>query len=456
MANLKITCLGGGSLYFRRALGDLVLEEDLAGAEIVLFDIDPEKATRMAALGRRLADAAGRSFTVRPARDLADAADGAAFALSSIGGSGAEVTPNVYGSHYHNADMHIPARYGVHQIIGDTCGPAGMMMALRAIPAYVAICRELEKRSPRVLLLNHSNPMAPLCRALQKHTGIRTVGICHGVQATVRRAAELLEVPPPELECAWIGTNHYYWLTTVRRRGVDQTTELRRRIRTRLEAGERTLQLLLSDAYGYCVGYPGASHLIEFYPFLAQVGSQEELPYGMVEEARAFGFDERTPLPVRPAATAEARAEFMARFQQLLDETRLPEPQRHDWTAAEGIGAMLAAIHRGRREVYVVNLANGGAVPELPAYAVLEVEGVTDASGVRGIQADPCPPVLKGILEKRIAWQELVAEAGMTGDRDLARQALLLDEMAVRPELAGPMLAELLEASRDLLPQFFR
>jgi alpha-galactosidase len=455
MANLKITCLGGGSLYFCRALGDLVLETDLTGAEIVLYDIDPEKAARMAAMGRRLAAAAGRAVAVRAADGLEDAVDGAAFALSSLGGSGAEITPTVYGSFYHSADMHIPARYGVHQVIGDTCGPAGMMMALRAIPAYLAICRELERRAPRVVLLNHSNPMAPLCRAMNQYTSVNTIGICHGVQATVRRAAELLDVPPAALQCSWIGTNHYYWLTEVRQGGVDRQADLMAHIRTQVTGGKASVQLLLSDLYGFCVGYPGASHLLEFYPFLAQARSQDDLPYDMATEARQFGFDERVPMPAGPADTPADRAAFMARFQHLLDGTQLPVPDRHDWTAAEGIGGLIAAITTGRREIVVVNIPNRGLVPNLPPEALLEVEGVTDASGVKGIQSAPCPPVLKGILEKRVAWQELVATAGATGDRALARQALVLDEMAVRPELAGPMLEELLAASRPLLPQFF-
>ena len=65
------------------------------------------------------------------------------------------------------------------------------------------------------------------------------------------------------------------------------------------------------------------------------------------------------------------------------------------------------------------------------------------------------PVVLKGMLEKRFAWQELVADAAVTGDRNLAMQALMLDEMAIFPDKAEPMLDELLEASRGLLPQFF-
>jgi alpha-galactosidase len=454
MANKKIVCLGAGSLYFPRALGDLVLQQDLAGAEIALYDLDPEKARRMAALGQRLARSAGSGVSVRVAGELADALDGADFAISSIGGSGAEITRNVYGSYYHSADLHIPARYGIHQIIGDTCGPAGMMMALRSIPAYLRICREMERRCPRAILFNHSNPMAPLCRAAGKYTDIQMVGICHGVQATVRRAAELLELPPSSLDCVWIGTNHYYWLIRVACQGRDLLPELARRIEARIERGEQSLPLLLSAAYGYCVGYPGASHLIEFYPYLAQVRSQEELPYGMAREARDFGFDERQPMPARPVATDELRTLFFAQYQELLDRVELPPIDRSDWTAAEGVADLIAAIARGRREVYVVNLPNQGIVPNLPAEAVLEVEGITDSTGIRGIQVGNCPLVLKGLLEKRVAWQELVVDAAVSGDRRLALQALLLDEMSIRPELARPMLDELLAASRDLLPQF--
>ena len=61
---------------------------------------------------------------------------------------------------------------------------------------------------------------------------------------------------------------------------------------------------------------------------------------------------------------------------------------------------------------------------------------------------------LKGILEKRIAWQELVVDAAVTGNENLALQALLLDEMAILPEKAEQMLSELLIASKEMLPQF--
>lgn len=74
---------------------------------------------------------------------------------------------------------------------------------------------------------------------------------------------------------------------------------------------------------------------------------------------------------------------------------------------------------------------------------------------MRPIQTGEAPLVLKGLLEKRFAWHELVADAAVKGDRNLALQALLLDEMAILPEQSEAMLDELLLASKDLLPQFF-
>ena len=68
MCASKIVCLGGGSLYFRRALPDLLLNEDLAGSEIVLYDIDAEKVEFMAAMGRRLAECADTGFRYAPRR----------------------------------------------------------------------------------------------------------------------------------------------------------------------------------------------------------------------------------------------------------------------------------------------------------------------------------------------------------------------------------------------------
>jgi len=455
MANKKIVCLGGGSLYFTSCLPDLLLCEDLGGSEIVLYDIDAEKVELMADVARRLAEQAATGFRVRSTIDLADAVDGADFAVSSIGGSGAEVSRNVYGSYYHYCDIRIPAKYGIEQVIGDTCGPAGLMMGLRAIPVYIDICREMEKRCPNAILFSHSNPMAVLCRAMNKYTDINVIGVCHGVQAGIGQAAELLGVERTELECKWVGTNHYYWLTSIRHKGKDVYPELMRRLGEGPADKRGQMCARLSRIYGYAVLYQTDSHAWEFYPFATSVRGISDLPYDLEEEAIEFGNAPDNVVRPPSEATPQDREEFFRKYREILDGAKLP-PERPHPLFGESTGGIISAIAHGRREIAILNIPNRGAIANLPPTAVVEVEAVTDSQGVRAIQTDEAPLHLKGILEKRFAWHELVVDAAVKGDRNLALQALLIDEMAILPEKADEMLTELLAASRDLLPQFNR
>lgn len=454
MPSIKIACLGAGSLYFPRAIADVLVEERLSGSTLTLYDLDGEKASLMAGMGRRLAERAGTRCTVRAATDLADAVDGATFALTSIGGSGAQTTASVYGSSFHDADVRIPAKYGIAQIIGDTCGPAGLMMGLRSIPACLEIARQMEKRCPSVILFNHSNPMAPIMRALHKYTSLNAYGVCHGVQGGIIEAARLLEVPPEELQCTWIGTNHYYWFTRILHHGRDLHGELLRRIAGTKETAGKKLSSLLSEAYGHAIVYREDSHVIEFYPYLAQLGPERRLPYGLAHHQEPVAAD----LPASDAgagrSSSNSREEFLREYRAILDRTALPA-RASDPLTGEGIAAILAAIATGQRQVCILNVANKGAVPNLPIEAEIEVEALTDSGGARAVVMGEAPAVLKGMLEKRFVWHELVADAAVKGDRGLALQALLVDEMAIRPDRAAEMLDELLTASRDLLPRFF-
>jgi alpha-galactosidase len=462
MARTKIACLGAGSLYFPQVLGEIAITPGLAESEVALYDLDLDKAKLMAALGRRLSQAAGARLRVRAGARLADALDGAAFAVSSIGGSGVSMG-GVYGTAAHDADLLMPARYGIYQIIGDTAGPAGMMMGLRSVPAHLAICREMQKRCPDAVMLNHSNPMAVLCRAMVKYGGIeRIVGICHGVQNGIAQVAALLGAEPEDLETVWIGTNHYYWFTRIRLRGRDVYPEVMAKAAARPTPHGQQMSQALSEAYGYRLVYCEDGHALEFYPYLAQLRAAAEAPYGYGERlASAYAALDRRWRQRRRKATpprqATLRKQQLRELKQRLDKCSLPQGAREARPSAirgEGIGGLIDAIASGRREVRIVNIPNRGVVANLPNHAILEVEAVTDSCGVRGIQVGEAPLSLMGMLHKRIAWQELVADAAAQGDRNLALQALLLDEMAIPPEKAAKMLDELLAASRDLLPQF--
>lgn len=454
--NKKIVCLGGGSGYFTRALADLAVTKGLAGSEITLYDIDYEKSEIMGGHGARLAEESGTGLRVRACRELADAVDGADFAISSIGGAGKSIG-GVYGTTMHIQDMIIPARYGIYQIIGDTTGPAGMMMGLRSIPIYINICREMEKRCPKVILLNHSNPMAILCRAMIKYTGIENiVGICHGVQGGIMYVASVLGVPPKDLDTIWIGTNHYYWFIRICSKGKDLYPEFWKKKAERGVPEGQIMTSKLSQIYGYQITYPPDDHVIEFYSFPAQIPDAKSIPYGLLSHVHGTRY-EQLELKIEPevseAEQQKMRKNQLEEFEKELKDLKLPGGPSDPLTG-EGLGSLIEDIALGRRQVHIVNIPNKGVIPNLPAHAIMEIEGITDSCGIRGVYMGEAPIWLKGFLEKRIAWQELVAEAGVKGDRNLALQALLLDEMAIVPEKAEAMLGELLEASKEMLPQF--
>ena len=453
MANKKIVFLGGGSLYFTRRLTGILTREDLGGSEIVFYDINAQKLDLIGSTYRRLAEEAGTGFRVRWTTDLADALDGADFAISAIGGSGVEVTPNFTTSYYHTCDIQIPMKYGIYQVIGDTGGPGALLMALHSIPVYVEICREMEKRCPNVIFFNHSNPMAPLCRSMIKYSGVKVIGVCHGVQSGLQDVARLLDVPVHELECVWVGTNHYHWFTRILHRGVDVYDKVMRRAAEDEKEGYG-MSNAYSRAYDHRIVLSHDSHTIEFYPIASRIGSFDDLPYAIPKEAARRHKDMDKSIALKKQTSDAIRAEFIDFYKARLAEAKLPD-RPDDPITGEGVSTLLSAIAHGRREVFILNLPNNGLISNLPDNAIVELEAVTDSQGARGIQIGECPILLKGMLEKRFAWHELVVDAAVKGDRKLALQALLLDEMAILPDQAEAMLGEMLEASKPLLPRFF-
>jgi len=452
----KIVFLGGASGYFGIMLPYFARREGLRGSSIYLYDIDAERLKLMAGFARRISDEAGIGFRIYATTNLKRAVEGADFALASIGGQGGSGGGFHRPDGPHMKDLLISARYGIYQIVGDTAGPAAMMAAFRTVPIFMKICRAMEKYSPDVVFINHANPMAVLCRAVNKYTCLKdAIGICHGVQGGLMYAAELLGVPAGELDTIWIGTNHYYWFTKVYHKGRDVYPELKKKLAASSPAKNHVMSKKLSEIYGYHIVYPDDGHMIEFYPFLAQVKNARGLPYNLATTGHGphvLPMYANAGLGGRMKKTKTknpTRRQIIQEYKKFLDGQKLPED-----ASTETVGEMMEQISAGRRGVHIVNIPNRGAVPNLPSYAVLEVEGVTDSTGVRPLYMGEAPVALKGLLEGIIAWQEMVTDAAVKGDKRLALQALMLDPMAIAPDMAEAMLDELLAASKKFLPQF--
>ncbi len=97
----------------------------------------------------------------------------------------------------------------------------GLFYAQRGIPELLNVCRDIaEVAEPGALLLNYANPMAMMSWAANR-TGVRTVGLCHGVQGGHRLLANALGLPKEEVDIVCAGINHQTWYLEVRHHGKD-------------------------------------------------------------------------------------------------------------------------------------------------------------------------------------------------------------------------------------------
>ncbi len=103
----------------------------------------------------------------------------------------------------------------------------------------------------------------------------------------------------------------------------------------------------------------------------------------------------------------------------------------------------------------VVNVRNGGALPDLPADAVVEIPARIDRTGAHPLPLAPLAPELRGLVQAVKAYEDLAVRAAIHGDRATAEKALLAHPLVGRFSVARPLLAALLEANRAYLPRFF-
>lgn len=168
--------IGAGSRSFGPGtVRDVLLSSTLQerGAQLVLMDINEKHVRHSEAYASAVAGHLGaRSIAISATTDLAEALDGADFAIAAI-----EVNRFLYWTQ----DFHIPREYGFRQPFGENGGPGGIFHALRNIPPTVHIAREMEKRCPDAWLLNYTNPEHWLMEAVSRLTKVKCTGLCHGV-----------------------------------------------------------------------------------------------------------------------------------------------------------------------------------------------------------------------------------------------------------------------------------
>ena len=101
----------------------------------------------------------------------------------------------------------------------------------------------------------------------------------------------------------------------------------------------------------------------------------------------------------------------------------------------------------------MVDVRNDGAIPDLPASAVVEIPAVIDRDGAHPLPLAPLAPEQRALVQAVKAYEELTIEAARTGDREVALRALAANPL-VGAEVASPLLDSILEADAHHLERF--
>lgn len=441
----KVVIIGAGSAMFaKKLIGDLLYFDDMKIDVISLVDINVEKLEVMEQVANKLVKQHGAATKIEASANRRDVLADAAYVVNTI---------NVGGALRYKEDLEICDKYGVNQSVGDIIGPSGMMRFLRAYPEILAICKDMEELCPDAYLFTYTNPMAPLCLALQSETFIKIVGFCHNVQSTTLQLASYVGADPKDVSIWAAGINHMDWFLQYKVNGKDAYPQLmeiakdRNRIieLQKKEPDYSTMGVKLHDMVRFEVmekfgKFPSESpfHMSEYVPYFRK--NQEMIDYYMVGErwwlAHELGADEY----------------FEELKGYLRDGKDIPCDKTFEY-APEIIHANIT----GKPYRANLNVMNTGLISNLPNDCCVEVPCYTDSEGVHPCYVGEIPDQLAALNMTNITMHRLMAKAAHVKTKAAVIAAVRLDPLSSAMctlEQIDQMTNELMEANKQYIKDF--
>ncbi|HEY9077753.1 MAG TPA: alpha-galactosidase [Anaerolineaceae bacterium] len=434
----KITFIGAGSLGFTRGLvRDVLTFPLLKDAELCLMDIDPERLEFARKSVQRIVDMGNYPAKVVATMDRLEALRGADAVLCTILAGGTDVW---------RYDIEIPKKYGVDTNIGDTRGPSGIFRALRTIPVMLSIVKDMEKVCPDAMLLNYTNPMAMLCRAMQRESFIKLTGLCHSVQGTAMMLARWIGAPFEEITYTCAGINHQAWYLDYKWNGKDAYPLIREAVakpeiyQEEIVRNEMFLHLdyYVTESSGHNSEYNWwfrkRPDLIEKYCIHGTGWNPGEYAYILKEYKK------------REDTWKEEAKKWFA------SETPISLARGHEYAAH-----IINALKGGEAFSFNGNVPNTKLITNLPDGACVEVPVFVDRAGLHPVHVGDLPPQCLALNHVSVMVEEMAVEAALTGDPRLVFHAISYDPLtAAVLSLAEikTMVNEMFQQNKAYLPQF--
>ncbi len=434
----KITFIGAGSLGFTRGLvRDILTFPLMKDATLTLMDIDAERLEFAQKAVQRIVDLGKYPAKVEATMDRAEALKGADAVMCTI---------LVGGTNVWQYDITIPKKYGVDTNIGDTRGPSGVFRALRTIPVMLSIVKDMEKYCPDAILLNYTNPMAMLCRAMQRESFIKLTGLCHSVQGTAMMLAHWIGAPYEEITYTCAGINHQAWYIDFRWNGKDAYPLIRKAVEKPEIYNEEIVRNEMFKHLGYYVT-ESSGHNSEYNWWFRK---RPDLIEKYCTHGTGWNPGEYAYILKHYQAREDTWKEEAKKW--FDSETPISLDRGHEY-AAYIINARLG----GEIFQFNGNVPNTKLITNLPDGACVEVPVFVDKGGFHPVHVGALPPQCVALNHISVMVEEMAVEGSLTGDPTMIFHAIAYDPLtAAVLSLAEikDMVNEMFQQNKDYLPQF--
>ena len=459
----KITVIGAGSASFgENTLSAIMRSKSLRGSTLALVDRNADSLAIVSRLAGRLNREWDAQFHITSHTNHEDALSGSKFVVNAIEVGARE---NLW-----KKDFEIPLKYGVRQPYAENGGPGGFAHAARNIGPIMHIAHHMEEVCPDAWFVNFTNPMVRICDAVNRHSTIKAVGLCHQIyigyiMVGVALAKDLgIEVPEeltgmhaaadqfsaqyrlrqqivPLIDIRAAGLNHFTWILSIhdRRTGEDLYPLFRKRF-FELDPAFEPLTRDVFSAFGTFPG-PGDTHLCEYLPWLSDAQTKPWERYNirlydwdLMASFRDFGLDHINEMGAGNQT-----------IEHLLE------------TDSEGALEMIEnQVNATTHYHLAANLPNTGQISNLPLGAAVETPVIVDGAGIHPVHVGALPEAVAELCRRETAVAQLCVDAAVEGSREKALQCLLLDPVITDVDIAKHILDDYLTSYREYLPQFWQ
>ena len=439
---MKVTFMGAGSTVFsKNVLGDTMLSPAFHDVEIALYDINAERLEEsylmIDAMNKTVNEGRAKVFKYLGVEQRKDALRGADFVVNAIQVGLYDPCTII--------DFEIPKKYGLRQTIADTLGIGGIFRAMRTIHVMKDFAKDIEEVCPDAWLLNYTNPMAMLAGYMQRHTGVKTVGLCHSVQVCAKQLLTGVGMEEHLEGCTTkiAGINHMAWLLEIKdKNGVDLYPEIKRRALLKNDTEKHSD--MVRYEYIRRLGYyctESSEHNAEYNPFFIKSKYPELIDRYNI------------PLDEYPRRCIKQINQWAEQREALLrDASTLEHIRSHEY-ASHIMEAMVTNMP------YSIggNVLNNGLIDNLPREACVEVPCLVDGNGITPCHIGALPTQLAAMNASNIYPQLLAIEAAHEKSREKIYQAAMMDphtaaELSIDDIVK--MCDELIEAHGDYLPTY--